>query len=223
MDLKLGRSMEEFVEELRSTGYHGRDRSVADAPAHVGTRVTALRQMELIASQIASAWLDGDMDDGELRQFVAVSFDSKMDSLANIVDSTFPAAPAHTNELLASKAQEKASSLDGACRRGVRLIRSLRSDAGADDAWPVSLLIAAMVLRQAAERDLLQTSKDEKFCGNSTNVAPEFFKRCVDKVGERLFGAVVGMPLSELESKLVSENSEPQKAFDPPTSRARSA
>jgi hypothetical protein len=183
-------SVLELIEEFRSTGYSGREPAIASAPLPMGTCATALRQLEVMATHIAAAWLEGDMNETEFLQFVKDCLLTDTFVLANIVEEAFRATPRFpfgaawfgTQRLI----QEFSIARPG-CKCG-------------DIA--VSFLIATMVLRQLAEHELAPTGKDRMFRPCSTNVAPEFFDRCIHVLGRRPFGAREGAPLTDLEKQL---------------------
>ncbi len=82
--------IEDLVEGLRASGYYGQDPILAKAPKPVGTCLTATRQLEVVASQIASASLDGGMEDSEFWKFVMNGLFDKVIALADIIDRTQP-------------------------------------------------------------------------------------------------------------------------------------
>jgi hypothetical protein len=180
--LKRGRvasqRIAELIEELRVTGYHGHDPAVANAPRRMGLRVTAARQLEAVASQVASAWLDSDLDDRELWRFIRTSLVDKIAVLAEIVESTMPNA---TDD----SPQRNPSDWNWLCRplwNGVMRLTT-RAEAGLEDidcgGWVVCLLLNAMALRQCAEHCLSPNQVSATFECSSTNIAPEFFDRCI--------------------------------------------
>jgi hypothetical protein len=179
--------MKVLVEKLRSSGYDGRNRSIAEAPRLVGTQVTALRQLEVIASQIAVLWLEG--DGSESRQLIKDNVLTKAAALANIVDATLDE-------------RETFIGWSGA----LRLIEQLQISEFDDADYGsnvVSLLVAVMILRQIAE------GSHSNFVAASSNVAPQFFIRCVNEIGARPFGAADGSSLFQLASQLASIAVEP--------------
>jgi hypothetical protein len=183
--------MSELVEEFRSTGYSGREPSIAGAPPILGTRATALRQLEVMATHIASAWLDGDMNERELSQFVKDCLLPDVLALAQIIEATFRSTPPLRFE--------------AACLGAKHLIWDLsnsRVDQVNTGGIVVSFLIATMVLRQLVEGEIAPSDGNGVFRCSSTNVAPQFFDRCISVLGRCPFGATEGVPLAELERKL---------------------
>lgn len=179
--------MNVLVEKLRSSGYDGRNRSIAEAPRLKGTQITALCQLEVIASQIAVLWLDG--DGSESKQLIKDNFLSKAAALASIINSTLDE-------------RETFTGWSGA----LRLIEHLQVSEFDDADYGnnvVSLLVAVMVLRQMAE------GSPSNFVAASSNVAPQFYTRCVSAIGKRPFGACDGTSLFQLAGQLASIAAEP--------------
>lgn len=192
-------SVIELIEEFRSTGYSGREPHIASAPLPLGTCATALRQLEVMATHIAAAWLDGDMNDKEFLQFVKGCLLTDTLALANIVEDSFrlaPRFPFGAAWLGAQRLIQEFSMARPGCKSGE---------------VAVSLLIATMVLRQLAEQELASGGRDGMFRSSSSNVAAEFFGRCISVLGWRPFEARQGVPLAELQKRLeeLTRNPEP--------------
>jgi len=174
-----------------------------------------LRQFEVTAEQMVSAWLDGEMDRDELRQFLKGSFQPRLVALAAMMDEAFKARPKRPDKEYVIRLDE--SAWLGA-RHLIDQMQSEDSDTSNCGDGVVSLLVAAMVLRQLQEHSSESLPNPRAcFVGTSTNVAPEFFTRCVDKLGWRPFGAAEGSRLIELAERLaaLAQDSEPC-ALNPP-------
>jgi hypothetical protein len=180
--------MQTLVEELRSTGYFGRDQALAGMPSAWGTRIAALRQLEVIASQAAACWLDAEMSLRQTLEFIQTSFVPRMLALVEIIDQPIGQRP------FATSLRE--------------LIARLSGDN--DGSAVVSILVGAMVMRQFHEAVIAYYQRWEEvawsqvFSAHSSNVAPEFFARCTSKLGWTPFDAKDGCPLVELAKRVDS-------------------
>ena len=83
----MTQQMQELVEELRSTGYHGREAWLPKIERRKGTMIAAIRQLEVCASQMVSPWFDAAMDESELWSFLRSSF---LPRLASLEDGRVP-------------------------------------------------------------------------------------------------------------------------------------
>lgn len=195
----LMQEMEQLVERLRAGGYDGRDRFIAEAPRHLGTRLTALRQMEALASTMAAGWLDGEMNDREFRELMVVSLLPKVCALANLVEET----------LQPDDAEPPGDGAQGflAPWKGLRAIIDWMREAGDDDLprcgpSAIAFLVATMVVRQFAQWNLHGQTSNPAFVAASSNIAPQFYAQCTAALGQCPLGAEEGVPLSHLVQRL---------------------
>jgi hypothetical protein len=164
--------------------------------------------LEALASQIAAAWLDGGMTDDELQDFIACSFESRMSALLNMIDSTVRVSACRPQQSTSSdegNSKGDASAGFSAAVAGTkRLIapQRWRSSPPGLGECVIAVLVASMVLRQCGEQCLTTSPARTTFRAGSTNVAPEFFARCMDALGRCPFGAGDGVLLSELATRI---------------------
>jgi hypothetical protein len=182
MDQNIHQPVEQLIEELRSSGYHGREPRLASLPPRLGTRLAAIRQLEVAAEQAASLWLDGGMSSHDTWEFIRLSFLPRMLALVEIIERTFPAAdcPPSIRRLIEQFASDEMNATD--CSPAV-----------------VSILVAVMVLRQLHE---FPDSSGRTFVPFSSNVHSEFFARCVGTLGWPPFDASERLLLVELSRRI---------------------
>jgi hypothetical protein len=212
-----------LIEEFRVTGFSGREPAIAAAPADLGTRVAAARQLEVMASHIAAAWLD--LSESEAwDDFIKPTFVPRLASFASIIDQSLT-APA-----LSVSTQPDAHAMFRVAWSGMRkLISEFSADAVTVCKRGISivgLLEGAMVVRQCAEAELTSSGAEIPFQGGSSGVAHSFFNRCLDKlgVGERrsVCGIVPGMSLAQ-SAELVSQGCRELCARSPVSAHQKSA
>jgi len=182
MDQNSQQAVEQLIEELRSSGYYGHEPRLASLPPRLGTRLAAIRQLEVAAEQAASLWLDGGMNSHDTWEFIRLSFLPRMLALVEIIERTLPA----TDCLVSIR----------------RLVEQLGSDEmNATDCSPavVSILVAVMVQRQLNESPDLS---GRAFVPFSSNVHSEFLARCVDTLGWPPFDANEHSLLVELSRRI---------------------
>jgi hypothetical protein len=165
--------------------------------------------MEVMATHVASAWLDGDMSEEAFWQFVRDALLPDIMALTGIIEPTFKSMPAEPVQDWSARDWEAFSEPGPlfyvAWVGAKRLIRRISlAELGANDSGNVvvSFLIAAMILRQLADDEIAGSKGNIEFHCNSTNVAPEFFNRCINVLGRRPFGAIEGLPLADLAKQL---------------------
>jgi len=250
MQAGIRQHIENLVEDLRSSGYHGRDSVIAWAPPHVGTRVTAARQLEVIACQIASAWVD-------LREtdiwddFIQTGFIPRLLALAEIIDDTIKLSTAELRQ-----STEGFTMLEVAWDGTRLLIERVKGNAVAvadRSVCIVTLLEAAMVVRQCAEHELMETvmlpihdnepqddrdnlleideilERGEAPDGGAAlsahwgNVSPEFYARCLAELGFPRGGYSIALDNSlEERARLVARASRKLCSNAPSKTRQRS-
>jgi hypothetical protein len=166
--------MMQLVEELRSSGYRGRDLAISTAHPDLGTCITAIRQLEALVSQMASACLDGDMDAVELSELINASFAPRIASLAEIIDATIERHVAEQEPLPQWYAEWAGSHVFYGAWRGVQfLIDRIDQKFGTINfELIVFLLVAVVALRQWVERAFAQNGGSAVFSAGSSNVAP---------------------------------------------------
>jgi len=133
--------IERLVEDLRSTGYSGREPRLLRLPEAIGRRYTAFRQLEVIAAQMAAVWLDSELEDEESTEFMAMNFLPRAFALVEIIDCSFTTR---------DSASLIFRSWQGVRRLLDRMHHSDRAEWKAGDSV-VALLVGAMVLCQIAD------------------------------------------------------------------------
>jgi len=174
--------MEQLIEQLRSSGYHGRDPALAAAPEQLGGFATAIRQLEAMTTQAISVWLDGDMNETESWQMIEVSYLPRISMLESIV-------AAGLNQVKMSTAGDK--SIRQAWQGVQAIIIGLRDRSDkllfARRDVTFSLMATTMVLRQVVDAEIAPALAHTNFRAYSSNVAPAFFARCTANFRECLF------------------------------------
>jgi hypothetical protein len=170
--------LETVVEELRLSGCHGRAPELATLPTAEGTRLVALRQLEIAAEQAAAAWLDEPADSSGL---VRDCFLPRMLGLVEIYERTLPA-----------------TRVPSSLRRLVEEL-GLSGTTGATAGPSVCcVLVATMALRQFHEA----SERDACFAPFSSNIHPDFFARCTRTLGWTPFDASSHSVLSQLVARV---------------------
>jgi hypothetical protein len=191
----MSQQIQDLVEELRSTGYHGRDAWLQGVEPRKGTRIAAIRQLEVCSSQMASSWVEGVMDEQELWALFRSHFLPRILAIEAIIDSTFATPKVSFGDE------------DASIRQVCAAIRSQVEAIEHEDAHPnygvfaVILLVSVMVLRQLAEAQKLDSEARNQFMFESTNVARPFMLQCLAKSG---FTPDLreGTPLRELAERI---------------------
>jgi len=174
----MNQQIQELVEELRSTGFHGREAWLPSIGRQAGTAIAAIRQLEVCASQMVSPWFDGVMDEQELWFFLRSHFLPRLLSLEEIVD----------NNVARTKILWRGADDDSFHQTWTAIQRQIRAVAATNELpdygeFAVTLLVSVMVLRQWIEAEYSKNTTGGCFVGESTNVAGEFFAQSLAKAG----------------------------------------
>lgn len=180
--------IQNLIEELRATGYYGSDPELPAMDHRRGTLIAAVRQLEVCVSQMAAAWLDDALEEQELWRFAEVSFFPRLSSLAEIIETASPAEdrPAFLNAWSGVR----------------RLIAKASVETQGYGEFVVTLLIAAMVLRQLAELDADRGGAERPFVCESTNVADSFFSQCCRRATIRPLDASTDSSLQQMAERI---------------------
>jgi hypothetical protein len=191
--------MEQLVEELRSSGCYGSKPELREAPANLGTRYVAIGRLEDLAVTAATFWEDQETAPSDARALTVSSLAGGLAAAAAIVEQTFAQERQDPSPKCCAELQETFLAVKSFIKR-----LTDEGDHAEDHGSEVmSLLVATMVLRQLAEREL-NPGASQSFSVQSSAILPEFFNSCVRKLGWIPFNAVSGSRLVDLSRKVTA-------------------
>ncbi len=173
----------DYVEELRATGFHGREPWVASLDHSIGTALAALRQMEVCAEQMASVCLDAglnDMDNLATWELIRASFLPRFTKLTEQLENLVPT--------LAIRLGSSTAPPDDSVLVAWHALKSLDSRLHTEDQQTVEcaeivlpLLFAVIALQDAAHR-AVNPSGNANLSG-ATQLSAQFLQRCRLRLG----------------------------------------
>jgi len=174
MEQTTDQPIENLLEELRTTGYYGREPTISDAPRDAGTRVVASRLLEVAASQLAVAWLD--LADGSAwDDFILPSVGPRLVALSAIL-----------NRKLVTEGNRRRSGGFGLASKVWNELQPLIDRLARDAVSPTErnlfvfeFLQSAMLLRQCSDLEVASPGPIPDFSPFSSNVHPDFYQRCI--------------------------------------------
>lgn len=199
-----------LVENLRATGYDGRELWIPALDPVTGTRVVAVRQLEACATHPACAWRDEVMDEPGLWTFMRGCLLKPVLSFAQIVEASVPAA--------ALRGDANGDNYFALAWRNVdRLLDRLANAEPSKTSYAettVNFLLAVMVLRQIVDAEARGAASDKaRFLPFSTNVHPSFLPGLLGKLATTTIDLANPAMLPEfivrLEATLPSTRADP--------------
>lgn len=183
-------SAEDLIEEVRSTGNYGRDPWLAALDDATGSLIAAVRQLEIAVAYFVGPWLEAEMSEAELWDFLRSNLQPRAKIFATIAAAQ---RPAEADELLA-------------CATG--FVRSL-SELDLSSDWKygdacVGALLAVMVLRQRLEAAARSGPQEVRLIMSSNNVAESVLQACFAKLGSIPFGISAGDDLALAAKKVIA-------------------
>ncbi|HVW38956.1 MAG TPA: hypothetical protein VHB99_16690 [Pirellulales bacterium] len=182
-------SAEDLVEEIRSTGNHGRDPWLAALDDASGSLIAAVRQLEIAVGYFIPPWLESEMSETDLWDLLR----SNWHPLAKAYATIAAQRSATSDELLARVTGfvQSFSELDGANRREY------------GEAC-VSAVLAVMVLRQRLEAAARSGPETTSVAMSSNNIAESLLQACFGKLGCIPFGISPGDDLALAAKKVIA-------------------
>jgi hypothetical protein len=201
----MSQRIQELVEELRSTGYHGRDTWLPSIDRREGTTIAAIRQLEVCASQMVSPWFDAVMDEQELWSFLRSHFSPRLLALEEIIESNSVSLPIRFDA-----GDLSFRTVWAVIRRWIKGIGGVNEQPDYGN-FVVTFMVSVMVLRQLVEVQNLESTAGDRFVCESTNVAGAFLLQCFAKAGFRPFQVADGASLRQLAERIdnAASNSTP--------------
>jgi hypothetical protein len=187
----------DYVEELRATGFHGREPWVATLDQSAGTAIATLRQMEICAEQMASVCLDAEPNEDDLVtwQLIRTNFVPRFARLTNRLNGSIHA--------LAIRLESSPGSTDDSFLIAWHAMKSLGLRLSIDDTQSVDcaeivlpLLFAVISLQTAAHRAANPSGNGD--VSGATHLAPAFLQRCRQRLGWSFPNVTVSGPLDQL-------------------------
>lgn len=182
-------SAEDRIEEVRSNGNYGRDPWLAALDDATGSLIAAVRQLESAVVYFIPPWLQSEMSETELWDFLR----SNLHPLAKTNAAIAARRSAAGDELLA-------------CVTG--FVRSLSELEGASD-WKygdacVRAVLAVMVLRQRLEAAARGGLEEVRLVMSSNSIADSVLQACFAKLGSIPFGVSAGDDLALAATKVIA-------------------
>lgn len=189
MSTATEKQMAALVEELRAGGYRGTESWLCSVSLADGTRYTAVRQLEVLATHVAATRLAEDISAEERPELARLCLLPKIRELDELI------ATAGTNKAHGHPQFETAW-------QGIeRIIAALEHQNLSPPEWDalcLSLLIASMALRQGLEQEFKPSANDGLFASHSCNVHPDFLNDLICTLGWLPFDARSGVPLTDV-------------------------
>lgn len=152
----------DMVEGLRSTGYDGRETWIPRLPNRVGTTVVAIRQLEAVATQFVSPWLEDVLAENGLWEFLRSNLLRRAEELVGIAATASCDQPADAQAI-------------GLLREFLTQARDGGASTGSYGEFATTFLVGVMIVRQHLEATTAadQQRGDREFRLGLTNIAPE--------------------------------------------------
>ena len=183
-------SAEDLVEEILSTGNFGRDPWLAALDDATGIPIAAIRQLEIAVAYFVGPWLEAEMSETKLWDFLSSNLLPRAKSFATIAAAQ---RPTEADELLASV---------------TGFVQSISEFAGANGRKYgeacVSALLAVMVLRQRLEAAARSGPEETHLVMSSNNIAESVLQACFAKLGSIPFGISAGDDLALAAKKIIA-------------------
>jgi hypothetical protein len=178
--------LESMIEEMRTSGYSGREAWISRLPTPLGTEVVAIRQLEAVATQFVSPWLEDVLDASDAWEFLRTNLLERAEELLQI------ASDAHSNVAPEPTAIELLAEFLSQARAGESTHRSYGT-------FVMCFLFAVMIVRQYLEEvEAIGQHPAFEFRFSSSNVAPSFVELAIKKLGRIPLGIQNGDTVVEL-------------------------
>jgi hypothetical protein len=191
-------SVDHYLEELRASGFHGREPWVAEIDRPLGAAIAILRQIEVCAEQMASVCLDADLNDMDNRatwEMIRASFLPRLVRLVNRLEASAVALIDHLD-----------SSPEVCAPVALEYIRSLASQLHTDDVQKVDcarvvipFLFEVYGLDAAVRRAIRPAGASDR--NDESQLAPAFLERCRARLRRPLLSAGVQASPEEISGQ----------------------
>ena len=201
----IRRPIAEIIEEIRSSGYFGREPELTELDLPAARRLIALRVIENAASHMVALWIQGDTDNQQCWEFgkscilpLALHPAEVVQGNLSLSDSVSAGQQSFLAQWVAIRS----------CLASLQTADTARTDFGS---CALIFLAATMVITQWTESMVLPSRAGVapgRFVMSSRNVASSFLKSALDKLGWVPFSIDEGVELQELSDRVVAQMEE---------------